>query len=444
MAIQGIFQADFSQFNSAVDAADGKLRQFTDSSNRSESSLRLVHGSSTRAGGAIGDLATGLSAADKTLGAFGVHIGPEIHALDELSQAAGKTASELGLIGSASLVAAAALGGIGIGRRIAEWTDADNKIAHLVDRVMGLGMAAQEAGAKQDSINLAISRGADATISYTQAIQFNTDWAAKSNERVREAAEVTKAHEKAMKDAKEAAEREAEAIQKLQKAHEDAIHAGADKLFGNDAVKAAQDYVEELGRVENVAVLSSAALQEVFDALTAGIDGMVRQGLAADDLTNQFEQFRLAVVAAQQTHTASTTQMESDEERLARESDELAKAMKENFVIIGQSAAEAAAKTKTSWDDAMAAVRAGQGTLGGSFQSVAPGAAGSSIRYDDYGNPYGYIPGVNQPGKLTPTGGNSIFVDARESIFDTPAGMQRLADKVVTALGTRSASRGGR
>jgi len=261
---------------------------------------------------------------------------------------------------------------------------------------------------------------------------------------VREAAEVTKAHEKAMKDAKEAAEREAEAIQKLQKAHEDAIHAGADKLFGNDAVKAAQDYVEELGRVENVAVLSSAALQDVFDALTAGIDGMVRQGLAADDLTNQFEQFRLAVVAAQQTHTASTTQMESDEERLARESDELAKAMKENFVIIGQSAAEAAAKTKTSWDDAMAAVRSGQGTLGGSFQSVAPGAAGSSIRYDDYGNPYGYIPGVNQPGKLTPTGGNSIFVDARESIFDTPAGMQRLADKVVTALGTRSASRGGR
>jgi hypothetical protein len=61
----------------------------------------------------------------------------------------------------------------------------------------------------------------------------------------------------------------------------------------------------------------------------------------------------------------------------------------------------------TSWSDAMEAVRKGQGSMAGSFASTSlvgtPKAewskkaaeAGGSIMYDDYNNPYIYIPGVN-------------------------------------------------
>jgi len=441
MAIQGIFLADFSQYNAAVDGADAKLRKFTSATTTHDSAVRQFNRSTDGSSNSFGQLATGLSAADKTLAAFGVHITHEIHALDEISQAAGQSAKQIGLVGTASLVAAAAFGGWEIGRKVAEFLDLDNKIVALTDHIFNQGLATETAAAKQDSINLAIKRGADATVTYTEAVQFNAEWAKKSNERVKDAADLAKAHEKAMKDAADAAAKEADALQKLQKAQEDLVHGIADKLFGADDLKKATDYAEAIGRVENVTTMSAEAQKDLAEVMQKGVEAALRMGLGTDQLTSKFVELQLAATDT----SRSLTQIETDEERLKRESAELEKAMKENFVVIGKSAEEAAQKTASSWSDAMAQVRAGKATMGGSFQSIAPGAPGSTIRYDDYGNPYGYIPGVNQPGKISPprnSATTSIFVDARESFFDTPAGAQRLAEKVNYALGTQAASQG--
>src|SRR6185436_2119188 len=66
---------------------------------------------------------TGLSTADKTLAMFGVHLGPQIQSLHELGVVAGKTATQLSLIDKASLILAAFLAGLKLGRLIAEFFD---------------------------------------------------------------------------------------------------------------------------------------------------------------------------------------------------------------------------------------------------------------------------------------------------------------------------------
>ncbi|HVQ16968.1 MAG TPA: hypothetical protein VMS40_25370 [Vicinamibacterales bacterium] len=447
MAIQGIFLADFSQYNAAVDGADAKLRKFTSTTDQHDQASKRFSTTTTQTSSSFGQLSQGLSTADKTLAAFGVHIGPEIHALEELSQATGKTATEIGAVGTASLVAAAALGGWEIGRTIAKFFELDTAIANTTARWLGYGdVVAETAGAKQDSINLAISHGAAVTTTYTEAVKLNAEWAGKSSERAKEHAKATEDAAKASDAAAKAIAREAEALQKLQDAYTTKLQGMSDDLFGNDAISKATDWVTVMGRVENVENLNVEALGRLRESLFAGLDAMVAQGQAGSDLANTFTQFIVAVDQAAASHTTAITQMETDEQRFARENAELAQAMKDNFVVIGQSAQEAARTITLSWNDALAAVREGQGTLGGAFQSVAPGTPGSTVRYDDYGNPYGYIPGVNNPGNISPSGGgtHNIFVDASQSFFDSPADAQRLADKVKYALGTQAASQGGR
>ncbi len=102
--------------------------------------------------------------------------GSSAQRLGALGGASGSAAVNLGRLQQAALVAGAAFAGWQIGRWIAQTFDLDTKIANLTARVLGFGdAAAQAAGAKQDTINLAIAKGAAATISYSEAIQFNRD-----------------------------------------------------------------------------------------------------------------------------------------------------------------------------------------------------------------------------------------------------------------------------
>jgi hypothetical protein len=104
----------------------------------------------------FGTLSTGLSAADKTLSAFGVHLGPEIQGLREMEDMAGKTARQIGVLGTATAVAAAALAGWKVGRMIAEFFNLDEAIARTTAKLLGFGdVAAQEAGAKMDVLRRA-------------------------------------------------------------------------------------------------------------------------------------------------------------------------------------------------------------------------------------------------------------------------------------------------
>ena len=177
MPITGKFEADFESFHREVAKADGGLRAFTENTGRVASSFTRL---SDSGGGALTTFHQGLSQADKTLAAFGVHIGPEIQAIRELGEVSGKTASQVGAIGTAGLAVSAALGGWQIGRWIADWLGLDEAIAQTTASLMGWGdVAAETAGAKADSIAMAITRGAEATISYTEAIKFNEQWVKK-------------------------------------------------------------------------------------------------------------------------------------------------------------------------------------------------------------------------------------------------------------------------
>lgn len=429
------YEADFTQFNTAVDAASGKLLTFSKSSDWTEQTLLKTDAATKASGNSFGQLSQGLSTADKTLAAFGVHIGPEIRALEEMSLAAGKTASQIGLIGTGSLIAAAALGGWEIGKLIRDFTNLDEQFSKFIDHTFNLAVATQEAAAKQDSINLAIKRGADASITYGQAIQFNQEWVVKNSEALKAQVKATADATKATNDAIEAERRLAEQRAKF-------LTGIANQLFGNDDIQKAKDYMAALVSVETVTHLNNDAQQQLFDTLTKGISAMVEQGGAANELTNEMEQWRLKVIEAMQSHTVAITQMETDEERFKRENDELAKAMKDNFGVIGKAAEEAATKVSLSWSQAMDAVRAGQGTLTGTIPGIAPGTPGSTVRYDDYGNPYGYIPGVNNPGRLSPTGPRVSAPNILTATFYVNGTGQDVA-RVVNDELTRMMSRGG-
>ena len=93
-----------------------------------------------------------------------------------VGEAAGLTTAKLGYLGTAVSVAAAAFVGWQIGKVIDELTGASTAVEALTNKVMGYSAALNEqvAGAKQDVINRAIKAGAAASISYADAIKYNT------------------------------------------------------------------------------------------------------------------------------------------------------------------------------------------------------------------------------------------------------------------------------
>jgi hypothetical protein len=191
MAVTGVFTADFSNFDKAVTDSQAKLSGFEGASKQVESSLRLMTQSqeqfldkigasggkiqdlgktATTTGGQVNTLSESYRQFDGLLQAAGVNIGPQVKGLEDMASAAGKTATELGVLGTAGLVAGAALTGWKIGTWIGEITGATDAIANLGGALDHL--AEQTAGAKQDTINLAISKGAAETIKYADAIKY--------------------------------------------------------------------------------------------------------------------------------------------------------------------------------------------------------------------------------------------------------------------------------
>ena len=158
-ALTGVMTADFSDFVFEVDRSVVKLKE--------------LEGTSAHTSGAIGDFSEGMSAADRTLGLFGVRIGPQIQALRELGGAAGKTASDIGLIGTASLTAAAAVGGWTIGRTIADFFDLDEAIGNAAASLLGFGdVAAAQGAAKIDVLNRAAEIAKRTVTDFDEAMQI--------------------------------------------------------------------------------------------------------------------------------------------------------------------------------------------------------------------------------------------------------------------------------
>ena len=188
MAVTGVFQADFSTFDKAVAQSEAHLKSLEGTGQKVESSLRLMTqsqeqmldkigasgGRSRRSATTAGEtsrqvntLSQSYRQFDGLLQAAGVNIGPQVKGLEDLASAAGKSATEFGLLGTAGAVAGAALAGWKLGTWIGDVTGATQAIEDLTAAWMGLGeFAGETAAAKQDVINRAIAEGAETHLLY--------------------------------------------------------------------------------------------------------------------------------------------------------------------------------------------------------------------------------------------------------------------------------------
>lgn len=151
------------QVDAAIDGVTTASKQATPAISTYESAVRTLIDSKTK----LYTVASQLTGSLTSLRA----------GLNEIAAGAGLTVGSLGLLNAGMLVVGAAMAGWSIGRAIADFFGLDKAIANATARLIGWGnVAAQESGAKQDVINLAVRRGADAMITYAAALDFNAKW----------------------------------------------------------------------------------------------------------------------------------------------------------------------------------------------------------------------------------------------------------------------------
>jgi len=137
--LSGVMTADFSDFFFEIDKAKVKMFEF--------------EGASGHADNAIGEFSQGLSGADKILGAFGVHIGPQIQALRELGNVSGLTFEKLGLWGSLGLAGSVGVATYELTKMTMAFFGLDKAIEGVVDSWSGF--TAERAAAGMDVLTRA-------------------------------------------------------------------------------------------------------------------------------------------------------------------------------------------------------------------------------------------------------------------------------------------------
>jgi hypothetical protein len=137
--LSGVMTADFSDFHFEIDKSVVKLKD--------------LEGASGHTNSAMGEFGEGLGVVDKTLNALGVHIGPQIRAIQELGNVSGVTFEKMGLWGSLGLAASVGVATYEITKMTLEFTGLDKAIAGAVDSWSGF--TAQRAGAAMDVLTRA-------------------------------------------------------------------------------------------------------------------------------------------------------------------------------------------------------------------------------------------------------------------------------------------------
>lgn len=147
-----------------------RLERLASSAQSATPAIRSMTGAAGEASNAFGSFRQGLSSADRTLAAFGIQIGPEIKAIEELGSAAGKTASQLGMIGTIGLSAAAAIAGWKFGRLVADFFDLDDSIGDATASLLGFGdVAGERTAARLDVLSRATDIARRAITDYAEA-----------------------------------------------------------------------------------------------------------------------------------------------------------------------------------------------------------------------------------------------------------------------------------
>ena len=246
------FTALGQQAPPAMVELEAATRRVSESSARIPGNFQRISDTAGGTTNAFGTLRAGITQADKTLGVFGLQIGPQIEALEELSGAAGKTASSIGAIGTAGLVVAAGIGGWQIGRAVAGFFDLDKTISQATARLMGWGdVAEQEAAAKTDTLAKASKiAGRDITDMGT-ALTIVTEHAKKHAKALEESAKKAEEHRKA----------HVAAIGELR-----TVGAGYETIVGrinSETVNQIKRYLE-LGEAQGSLAASQEALAEAY------------------------------------------------------------------------------------------------------------------------------------------------------------------------------------
>lgn len=197
--MKATLDADFSTFQAEAAKAEAELGKLAQSAEAADKSLGGMASAQNTSASSTNSAVTSLRQFDGVLAAVGVNINSQIRAVDELAAAAGKTAGQIGALGTAGLVVGTAFAGWETGRAIAGFFGLDEKVSHLTTSLFGLNdVQKQTALAQQDTIDKA-SALAGRTLSYAEAVDF-------LNQRHKEAIAAQKAYEEGTRAITEAGE----------------------------------------------------------------------------------------------------------------------------------------------------------------------------------------------------------------------------------------------
>lgn len=191
MALTATFKADFSSFVAESDKARAALKGVADEATKVNASVDAIKPPENLT--KLGDAADKAGEKSRTLKQSyrdfndllkvgGVNINDQIGALDNLTNAIGKSSSELGLFAKAGLVVGAAMAGWQFGRAISGWLGLDQAIGNATASLLGYQAAqdAQVKGAHDDELARASNNAKRAITDLAEARRINAQ-AAKDN-----------------------------------------------------------------------------------------------------------------------------------------------------------------------------------------------------------------------------------------------------------------------
>ena len=146
------FAGDFQDFYGACTKAESSLKLVQKETDKTSAATEGMAETFTVSAGEVTKTSSSFSQFNDILGAVGIHLGPIPKAMEELSAASGKTASQLGALGTAGLAVGAAMAGWKVGRMIADFTGSDKIIGDAVAGLAGWTTAAGGAGSAADTL----------------------------------------------------------------------------------------------------------------------------------------------------------------------------------------------------------------------------------------------------------------------------------------------------
>jgi len=165
--------ADTSEMVGGVKKASTELDGFENQVVDVDKALASIKGSGGRANESVSTLSATYKQFDGVLQSVGISIGPQVKGLEDIVNAAGKTAAGIGAVSTAGLALGAGYAGWQLGRMIADFTGADKAVQGFWESFLGgYNLAEETVGAKQDVINRALALGATEGLSYAQSLEF--------------------------------------------------------------------------------------------------------------------------------------------------------------------------------------------------------------------------------------------------------------------------------